>query len=408
MTSPFATLLLQVAVVLAVAHATGSLFRRLRQPRVMGEMAGGILLGPSLLGWLAPRLQAALFPPDSLDRFDALSGLGLILFMFLVGTQVDLGHLRGRAARSVVLISHSGIVVPFALGALLAFLLYPALSLPEVRRLHFTLFMGTAMSITAFPVLARMLTEEGLVRTRLGAIALACAAVDDVTAWCLLAAVVMLVRSSETTTPIWATLLGAAAYLALMLAGARRLLRRLVPPGRIDAPMVRTTLALALLVMLLSAWATEQLGIHAIFGAFLAGAVMPKEKQFTQALSDRLEDTSVVLLLPLFFASAGLRTSIALISGSKLWLVLLLLIATAIAGKVGGAMLAARATGFSWRDAAALGALMNTRGLMELVALKVGLEVGVISQPVFTMMVLMALVTTLMTVPLLRWMGPVS
>jgi Kef-type K+ transport system membrane component KefB len=408
MTSPLAVLLLQVAVVLAVAHATGSLFRRLRQPRVMGEMAGGILLGPSLLGWIAPRLEAALFPPDSLGRFDALSGLGLILFMFLVGTQVDLGQLRGRAARSVVLISHSGIVVPFALGALLAFWLHPVLSLPEVRRLHFTLFMGTAMSITAFPVLARMLTEEGLVRTRLGAMALACAAVDDVTAWCLLAGVVMLVRASEATAPIWATLLGAAAYLALMLYGARRLLRRLVPPGSADAPMARTTLALVLLAMLLSAWATEQLGIHAIFGAFLAGVVMPKEKRFTQALSDRLEDTSVVLLLPLFFASAGLRTSIALISGPRLWLILLLLIATAIAGKVGGATLAARATGFGWRDAAALGALMNTRGLMELVALKVGLEVGVLSQPVFTMMVLMALVTTLMTVPLLRRLGPLS
>jgi Kef-type K+ transport system membrane component KefB len=402
----FATLLLQIAVVLATARAVGLLFRRLRQPQVAGEMLGGILLGPSVLGALAPRLEASLFPADSLDLFDAVSRFGLVLFMFLVGTKLDLQSLRGRGAKATVLISHLSIAVPFVLGGLLALLLHPSLSHPDVRRLHFTLFLGTAMSITAFPVLARILTEEGLVRTSLGAIALACAAVDDVTAWCILAGVVILVRAAGSALPLWVMIPGLAAHVLAMVLLVRPALGRLRPRERAGTAMTHAALGALLLVMLLSAWVAERLGIHAVFGAFLAGAVVPRGRGLARALSDRLEDVTVVLLVPLFFASAGLRTRVGLLADPWLFAVLALVLLVAIAGKVGGAVAAARLCGISWRQSAALGVLMNTRGLMELVVLNVGLEIGVISPALYTIMVLMALVTTLMTVPLLRSIAP--
>ena len=396
-------LLLQIVVILVAARLVGGLFKRMGQPQVIGEMVAGILLGPSLLGWLAPNVFAALFPPASLGYLSALSQIGLILFMFLVGLELDPQRLRERA-RAAVVISQVSIIAPFVLGALLALYLYPHLAAPDVQFSHFAVFMGVAMSITAFPVLARILTDRHLLRTPLGMLAITCAAVDDVTAWCLLAAVVLLVHATDGTASLWLILGGSAVYIVAMLFAVRPALRRLTPIYQRDGTVSRGLLALILVLVLASAWATESLGIHALFGAFLIGAIMPKEHSFVVTLSDKLEDLTVVLLLPLFFALTGLRTSVGLLSGWELWLDTLLIIAVAVIGKLGGAMLAGRATGLSWHDAGVLGILMNTRGLVELIVLTVGLEIGVIGPTLFTMMVIMALTTTLMTTPLVDWL----
>jgi len=400
-----ALLLVQIAVVVIAARGVGLLFRRIGQPQVMGEMVAGILLGPSLLGWVAPALSARLFPPASLGFLNSISQVGLLVFMFLVGVELNPRLLRGRGHTALVT-SHASIVVPFFLGSLLALRLYPRLSDASVTFTGFALFMGAAMSVTAFPVLARILTERGLMRTRVGAVAVACAAVDDVTAWCILAVVVAIVRAPSGALPVWATVAGSAAFVALMVLGVRRALalleRRYQHNGRVTQDM----LGVILLVVLASAWATETLGVHALFGAFLAGAVMPKGEGFVHALTGKLEDVTVVLLLPLFFAFTGLRTHIGLVEGAEMWGYCGLIVLVAVAGKFGGSAVAARMTGMSGREAAAIGALMNTRGLMELVILNIGLDIGVISPALFAMMVLMALATTFMTSPLLELVYP--
>jgi Kef-type K+ transport system membrane component KefB len=398
------TFLLQIAVVLAAARVVGLAFRRIGQPQVVGEMVAGILLGPSLLGWAAPGLSAALFPPDSLGFLGALSQVGLLLFMFLVGLEFDPALLRGRG-RAAVVTSHVSIAAPFALGIALAALLHPRLG-EGVGFLGFALFMGAAMSVTAFPVLARILAERGLMRTRVGAITIACAAVDDVTAWSILAVVVAVVRADAVEVPLWLTLAGSVAYVGFMLTVGRRLLRGLERFRRERGAVTQDLLALVLLLLLASAWTTEALGIHALFGAFVFGAVLPKEHGLIHGLSGKLEDVTVVFFLPLFFAFTGLRTRIGLVSGAEMWIDCGLIVLVAVAGKFGGSTLAARATGLGWREAGALGVLMNTRGLMELVILTIGLDLGVISPTLFAMMVLMALVTTFMTTPLLEWIYP--
>jgi len=405
MTPHLTTLLLQIGVILVVARALGWIFHRFHQPKVVGEMAAGILLGPSLLGWIAPGAASTLFPEGSLEPLRVLSQVGLILFMFLVGLELDTRGLRGRG-RAVVVTSYFGILAPFLLGILLAFHLYTRLSDPGVKFTHFALFLGTAMSITAFPVLARILIERDLLQSRVGTVAIACAAADDVTAWHLLAAVVLLTRAAGLSFPFWMAALGSLATIVLLWLVARPALRGLGAIYRRRGTVTPDLLALILLIMLACAWATERLGIHAVFGAFLAGVILPKERGFVEAVSEKLKDLTVVLLLPLFFAFTGLRTSIGLLSGPALWIDCVLVIAVATAGKFGGVSLAARLTGSGWREAAALGILMNTRGLMELVILNVGRDVGVISAPLFAMMVLMALVTTFLTTPLLEWFYP--
>jgi Kef-type K+ transport system membrane component KefB len=398
-------LLVQIGVVVVAARIVGLLFRRIRQPQVMGEMVAGILLGPSLLGWAAPGVSAWLFPPGSLGFLNSLSQVGLLAFMFLVGLELDPRLLRERGHTAVVT-SHASIVVPFLLGAVLSLYLYPRFSDDSVTFTGFALFMGAAMSVTAFPVLARILTERDLLKTRVGAVTIACAAVDDVTAWCILAGVVALVRSGAGGLPLWVTVAGSAAFIAVMVFGARRLLAGLERRYEREGAVTQDALALILLVALASAWATEALGIHALFGAFLAGAVMPKGERFVHALTEKLQDVTVVLLLPLFFAFTGLRTAIGLVEGAEMWAVCALIVLVAVAGKWGGSSLAARMTGMPWREAGALGVLMNTRGLMELVILNIGLDIGVISPALFAMMVLMALVTTFMTSPLLELIYP--
>jgi Kef-type K+ transport system membrane component KefB len=318
--------------------------------------------------------------------------------MFLVGLSVDPAELRERG-HAALLVSHVSIALPLFLGAALAVFLYPRLSSPAVGFTGFALFMGAAMSITAFPVLARILSEHNMLRSPAGTLATACAAVDDLTGWSLLAFVVVIVRGNTSETPPWLTFCGGAAFAGLMIWFVRPLLRRILPAC--DPPSDRTV-AICVGLALASAAVTELLGIHLLFGAFLAGAIMPRRPELVDWLVQRLESITLIVLLPLFFAVTGLRTSIGLVNGADMWGYTALIVLTAIAGKLGGSMIAARCTGLTWREGALLGALMNTRGLMELVALNIGLEAGVISPAVYSMMVIMALVTTMMTVPLVR------
>lgn len=399
------TLLVQIAVVLVAARVVGLVFRRFHQPQVVGEMVAGILLGPSLLGWVAPGLSAWIFPPESLGSLGMLSQVGLIIFMFLVGLEFDTKLLRGHSHTAVVT-SHVSIIAPFFLGAALALFLYPRLSDSSVGFTGFALFMGAAMSVTAFPVLARILAERNLIRTRVGAVTIACAAVDDVTAWSILAVVVAVVRAGSAEVPLWLTLAGTAVYVGLMLTVVRRVLGWLGSFARNRGRVTQDLLAVVLLFLLASAWTTEWLGIHALFGAFLLGAVMPRDHALVHGLTEKLEDVTVVFFLPLFFAYTGLRTRIGLVDGTEMWLYFGLIMLVAVAGKFGGSTLSARISGLGWRESGALGVLMNTRGLMELVILTIGLELGVISPALFAMMVLMALATTFMTTPLLELIYP--
>jgi len=397
-------LVLQIGVILVVARIVGMLFRKIRQPQVVGEMVAGILLGPSLLGWAAPALSNALFPAASLGYLNALSQVGLVLFMFLIGVFLNPAELRNHGY-AALLTSHVSIVTPFSMGAALALMLYRPLSNAHISFMSFALFMGAAMSITAFPVLARILTERNLLRSRMGTLAIACAAVDDITGWCILAYIVVFIRSEKASMPAWLTLGGALAYVLVMLFGVRRLLPRFETHFRKEGRHTESAISLMIILALASALVTEWLGIHLVFGAFLMGAIMPKSPEFIRSFEDKMESVTVVVLLPLFFAFSGLRTNIGMVRGN-LWLYFLVVMAVAIAGKFGGSMLAAHMAGIPWRDAASLGILMNTRGLMELIALNIGLDIGVISQTVFTIMVLMALVTTFMTSPLLECVYP--
>jgi Kef-type K+ transport system membrane component KefB len=397
-------LLSQIAGILVAARLVGRAVAVFGQPRVVGEMLAGIMLGPSLLGWAAPDLFHAVFPPVSLGFLSALSQIGLVFFMFLVGLELDLKLLRGQT-RAAVITSHASIILPFFLGACLALFLYPRLSDDSVTFTGFALFLGAAMSVTAFPVLARVLTEHGMLKTRLGSVTIAAAAVDDVTAWCILAVVIVVVRTAEAAISLPVMLAGTVLYVVAMLTVVRWGLRRLEWVLERHGGLSQDIVAIVVFFILASAWTTERLGVHAVFGAFLAGVVMPRDEQLVRPLLDRFHDLMVILFLPLFFAFTGLRTSISLITGD-LWVYCALIIAVAVLGKLGGSALAARTSGMSWRDSWAIGTLMNTRGLMELVVLNVGLDIGVISPALFAMMVLMALVTTFMTSPVLARIYP--
>jgi Kef-type K+ transport system membrane component KefB len=398
-------LIAQILTILAAARLIGWLFRKIHQPRVIGEMVAGILLGPSLFGWLAPGLHETLFPAASLGYLSALSYVGLLLFMFLVGLELDLTHLR-ELGRAAIVTSQVSIILPFVFGSLFALYLYPRLSDPNVSVVGFVLFMGAAMSVTAFPVLARILTEHNMLRTRIGSVAITCAAVDDVTAWCILAGIIVIVRSSSSALPLWLMLTGLVGFVLLMLFVVRRVVVNLKSLYQKRGSLTADTIAIVLLLVLTSSLITESLGVHALFGAFLAGVVMPRHAGLSRELSQKFEAVVVVLLLPLYFALTGLRSSFFLIAGASMWFYAAAIIFLAVAGKWGGSMIAARMNGMTWRESAAVGVLLNTRGLVELVILNIGLDLGVLSPALFSMMVLMALVTTLMTTPLLNWIHP--
>lgn len=386
--------LLALGVIIASTRAVGWLISRIGQPRVHGQILAGILLGPSLLGAIWPEALEFLFPPEAIGALGILAQIGLVLFMFLIGLELDLESFR-RHGRKAMVISYASIIIPIALGALLALWLYPRLG-EGANRLGFTLFLGAAMAVTAFPVLARVLQETGLTNTKLGVLVITCAAVDDVAAWCVLAFVVALVEASGMSDVAW-TIFLSLAFVLIAVQVVRPLLRRL--------PTV--PLWACVVLAMLGAWLTEIIGIHAIFGAFMAGAVIPRRAEIQQSIKKNLELATLTLLLPVFFAVVGLSTRIDLLDDPYLWAITAAVIVTAIAGKWGGSMLAARAMGESWRDAAAIGVLMNTRGLTELVILTVGLELGIITPTLFTIMVIMALVTTLMATPILALiLGP--
>jgi len=395
--------LLQVLVALAAVIVTGLILARcfayLGQPPVIGEVVAGLVLGPSLIG---PAASAWILPPSVAPFLGVIAQVGVLLYMFTVGLELHADLLRHRAVATVIT-SHASIIVPFVLGTLLALALYPRLSSSDVPFTSFALFMGVAMSITAFPVLARILTDRHMSGTELGLVALTCAATGDVTAWCLLAFVVGVAKAE-----IGAGLLVAAgtfAYILIMIFVARPLLRRVVARWQSE-PLPRGAVGLVLVALLLSSVATQYIGIHAIFGAFLLGAVIPHDSLVARTFTRQLESVVTVLLLPAFFALTGMRTQIDLVSGMDQWLMCGLIILVAMVGKFGGTLVAARLTGLGWRNAAALGTLMNTRGLMELIVLNIGLDLGVISPTLFAMMVVMALVTTMSTSPVLRLLIP--
>ena len=396
--SPLSILLTQIIVILIFAGLFRRLFRWIGQPPVMGEMVAGIVLGPSVLGLLFPGAVSFLFPESSLLTLRLLSQIGVVLFMFVVGMELNIQHLREKGT-SAVMISHASIIVPFLLGAGLSVFLYRDLASPGTSFHAFALFIGVAMSITAFPVLARILEDRKLSQTHLGAIAITCAAVDDVTAWCILALVIALVKATGveiSAITILLTLSFAGAMFFLVRPQLARVIKE--PDSQLHR---RRLIPLVLTILLVSAVITETIGIHALFGAFLAGVVMPPSTEFRIFLKDKLEAFGSYALLPLFFAFTGLRTQIGLLTEWQDWLMCALIILVAIAGKLGGSMLMGRWTGMSWSESFAIGVLMNTRGLVELVVLNIGYDLGILSGRIFAMMVLMALVTTFMTGPLL-------
>jgi Kef-type K+ transport system membrane component KefB len=390
-----ALFLLQIAVIVGFSRLIALLFARFRQPQVVGEMVAGIALGPSLFGLIAPGAYHALFAPASLGFLNALSQVGLIIFMFLVGVRVDFSELRRQSGVALVT-SNISVIVPLGMGVLLAQYLFPRYG--NGGKLAFALFIGTAMSVTAFPVLARILMERNLLGTRLGSVAIACAAVDDITAWVLLATIVALMKQDRNARPLWMMFVYLLAYIAFMLV-LGRILRAW--SRRIDKRKPPFEAVLAFIVLaLLSGAAGEWIGIHALVGAFIAGLATPR--QFRSQMVDKLESVTLLLLIPLFFALTGIRTNLLFQgAGARVYFDLLLIFLVAVTCKWGGTMIGARAKGMSWKEASHLGLLMNTRGLVALIVLNVGFDSGILSSTLFSMMVCMALLTTFMATPLI-------
>ncbi len=399
-----------MAAVIAVGSFLAIVLRKLGQTAVIGEVIGGILLGPSVLGAISPETMHLLIPPPEADpnrmvvsALGVIAQVGIVLYMFLVGLELNPKKLRGQEHLAIA-ISHASILVPFLFGSILALWLYPRLSSSDVSFTSFALFLGAAMSITAFPILARILKECNIEKTDLGVIALSCAATDDVTAWCLLALVVGVAQAKvagSLMVGFWALL-----FIALVLLVFKPALKKAIAWAEARDLDLRAT-PLVFVALLLSALTTEAIGIHAVFGAFLFGVIIPHESRIAQNLGAKLHDVVTILLLPAFFAITGMNTRISLIAGWEAWLMCGLIILVATVCKFGATLAASRMVGLDWRTGSALGVLMNTRGLMELIVLNIGLSLGVISPKLFAMMVIMALVTTLATAPILRWLiGP--
>jgi Kef-type K+ transport system membrane component KefB len=392
-------LLMQIITIIAAARIFGYLSKKIGQPAVIGEIIAGIFLGPSILGYFAPGITDFLFPSESIQILEFFSQIGLILFMFIIGMDIDLKVL-GRKAPEAFLVSHASIVIPFALGMGFAYYIFAGTAPVGVPFLSFALFIGISMSITAFPVLARILQERNLVKTQVGTLALTCAAIDDISAWCLLAALIAIVKAGSFTSSIY-TILLSVVYVIVMLRIVRPFLYRMGDIFTRKEGISKPVVAVFLVTLLLSSYVTEIIGIHAIFGAFVAGVIMPPNVTFRKILIEKLEDLALILLLPIFFVISGLRTEIGLLNSPYLWKITALIIIIAVSGKFAGSTLSLRFVGQKWRDSLIIGALMNTRGLMQLVVLSIGYDLGVISTEIYTIMIIMALVTTLMAGPAL-------
>lgn len=396
---PMAILLLQIITIIVAARIFGFLCKKIKQPTVIGEIAAGIFLGPSFIGMYCPSYSEFLFPVQSLGNLQFLSQIGLILFMFIIGMELDINVLKNKAKEAVV-ISHASIIFPFSLGIALSYFIYTEFAPSNIKFIAFSLFIGISMSITAFPVLARIVQERGLSKTKLGAIAITCAAADDITAWCLLAAVIAIVKAGSVVSTLY-TILSAIAYVIIALKVVRPFLKNVGAKYSDKESLSKPVVGLFFGILILSSYATEVIGIHALFGAFMAGVIMPTQANFRSIFIEKVEDVSLVLLLPLFFVFTGLRTQIGLLNELHLWKICLAIVAVAVTGKFVGSSLAAKFVGQSWKDSLSIGALMNTRGLVELVVLNIGYDLGVLGPEIFTMLVIMALVTTVMTGPAL-------
>jgi len=396
---PLAILLAQIVAIVLVSRLFAWGFRKIGQPTVIGEIVAGIVLGPSLVGLFFPEFTAFLFPAQSLGNLQFLSQIGLILFMFIVGMEIDVNVLKNKAHDAVV-ISHASIIFPFSLGVGMAYFLYKEFAPVEVSFTSFGLFIGIALSITAFPVLARIVQERGIHKTRLGTIVLTCAAADDITGWSILAAVIAISKAGSYESSLY-TIALALVYVVVMIKIVRPFLKRIGDLNATNTNLSKTIVAIFIVMLILSSWATEVIGIHALFGAFMAGAIMPANQKFRTLFAEKIEDLALVLFLPLFFVFTGLRTEIGLINEPYLWKITGLIILVATIGKLVGSALAARFVKQSWKDSLIIGTLMNTRGLMELVVLNIGYDLGILSPQIFAMMVIMALVTTFMTGPIL-------
>lgn len=402
---PLAILLAQIITIILVARIFGWICKKIGQPTVIGEILAGIILGPSLIGTYFPEFSANIFPTTSLGNLQFLSQIGLILFMFVIGMELDLKVLKNKAHDAVV-ISHASIIIPFSFGISLAYFIYESFAPSGVPFLSFGLFVGIAMSITAFPVLARIVQERGLNKTRIGTIVITCAAADDITAWCLLAAVIAIVKAGSFLSSFYVIGL-AILYVLLMINVVRPFLGRIGNMHNSKESLGKPIVSIFFLTLITSSYATEVIGIHALFGAFMAGAIMPENIKFRNIFIEKVEDVALVLLLPLFFVFTGLRTQIGLLSDPNLWKITGIIILVAVAGKFIGSALAAKFVGQNWKDSLLIGALMNTRGLMELVVLNIGYDLGILTPEIFTMMVIMALFTTFMTGPaldLVNWL----
>ncbi|EGK01759.1 cation:proton antiporter [Dysgonomonas gadei] len=397
--APVAILLLQIVVILLAVRIFGWICQKIGQPTVVGEIFAGVVLGPSLLGHYFPQVSEFLFPVSSLENIRFLSQIGLILFMFIVGMELNLKTLKNRANNALI-ISHTSIAVCFTLGVLVAYYLFGNFTHQSTIFLPFALFMGIAMSIAAFPVMARIIHERGINKTPLGATIITCAAIDDITAWCLLATVIAVVKAGSFASSLFIILL-ALLYVLAMFKIVRPFLKRIADLQSSNRTISKSVIGVFFLILFLSAYATEVIGIHALFGAFLAGVIMPPNLNFRNLFTEKIEDVSLVLLLPLFFVFTGLRTEIGLLNEPGLWMICGGIVFLAIFGKTMGSAIAARFVGNNWKDSLTIGALMNTRGLMELVVLNIGLDLGILTPEVFAMMVVMALTTTFMTSPLL-------
>lgn len=397
-------ILLQLVAILVAARLGAWLLGKLGQPQVVGEIMAGLLLGPSVLGRISPQTVEFLFPADATIVFRVLSELGLVLLMFLIGLEFDFSHLR-HVGKTATGIAGAGIALPFLLGAGLAMWLHPVIA-ADVNRSGFVLIVAVAMSITAIPILGRIMIELGIQRTQLGTITITAAAVDDALGWILLAAVSATIHGGFNFWIVAKMLLLTIAFVAICLCVVRPLLKRsanyLLSSGNGDLSVIG--LSVVLVTVFLAAAATSAIGVFAIFGPFVLGAALSDHTDFRDAVGRRLRVIVYALFLPIFFTYTGLRTNVGVLDSTGDWLTCLLVVATASTGKMLGCGCAARLGGLTWRDSGCVAVMMNTRALMGLIAINVGRELGVVPDQLFSMLVIMAVVTTVMTTPLLRWL----